>query len=473
MQTPQATGGASLPDPPIGTTAPQFAALVAVLLLLAAATPLLVIAVIRVFHVFNLDLAVLLAVAAIAYGTLWAVGASLDKKYETIVAASFADASVKPAAPPRLTRAYGLLLICLLPFLFYLFVFALYCVELLITEALVLMNAVDAAPVFVLFGLGIVAFGSVKGVVLGFWRLLVPPKRREFGVALSADRDRRLWDLVNRVALDSGTRSVQQIRLTPDANVAVWEEGSLVRVLTGRAPRCMRIGLTAVHDMTVPELKSILRHEFAHFGNRDTAWGSFTYSMSRSLLAAWQATPGGNPLRARSLTGGIVSLNPAWWVYWLYVRLFFRSTNGFSRLREVLADWDAISYAGGECFANGLTKVVVNGEAFGRWMKANDLEGGRIPNVAHEVGALLTSMTPDELVETRRSALTGKARKTHAYDTHPDSETRLAYARRAESVSADGSEEPARGLLDDWSASDEVVSRSWLEPLAAKAAASA
>jgi Zn-dependent protease with chaperone function len=216
--------------------------------------------------------------------------------------------------------------------------------------------------------------------------------------------------------------------------------------------------------MEVPEFKAVLRHEFAHLSNRDTAWGSFTYSMSRSLLAAWKATPGGNPFKANNFMTGVVRLNPAWWVYWLFVRLFFRSTAGFSRVREITADWEAISYAGGACFGGGLSKVIVNEHALRTWMKETDVEPDKIPSVTSSVAGSLAQLTADEQAEFEATALAERGPDSRAYDTHPDAQTRLDYARRA------GGEAPAcavasvKDLLDDWDALDASASKALLAP---------
>lgn len=447
-----------------GATTAHMVAIVVVILLLLVDFPPLVLATVFVFHGFNLDLAVNIAVAGIAYGTLWAVGKSLDAKYRSVAAASVAAPDRRPSIPQGLTDAYGLMLVCLLPFLFFLFVLSLYGVELLITVALTAADAVGGIPYVVIFGLLVVAAGSVWGVALGVWRLMVAPKTRKTGVELARTENQALWATVDEVASDSGTRTVDRLWIASDASIAVWEEGGLGRVLGGRAPRCMTVGLTAVHDMSVPEFKSILRHEFAHFSNRDTAWGSFTYSMTRSLLAAWKATPGGNPLKARDLLTGIVRLNPAWWVYWLFVRLFFRSTAGFSRVREMLADWDAVSYAGGECFANGLTKVIVNARALDSWMRETNVQEGDVPSIAGRVAEKLAGMGPQELAEARESALARPSKDSGAYDTHPDPKMRLAYARRSGDEARACAEDTVKGLIDDWDSMDARASQAWLVP---------
>lgn len=450
----------------IGSTVPHMIGLVVVMLLLLAATPYVVRGVIALFHAASIISVGLLATAGIAYGTLWSVGTSLDKKFEGVLASSLAGETGKPSPPPRLTRTYGMLLVCLLPFLLFLFLLALYLVEVLVTEVLIFSDAIGGMPIVVLMGLGILALGTIWGVMIGVWRLFVAPKAKDVGIAIARDTNRHLWDVVDQVATDSETRTAATIYLTPDAEIAVWEQGGMARILIGRGTRCMRIGMGAIHDMDVAELKAILRHEFAHFGNRDTAWGSFTFSMTRALHTAWRATPGGNPFRQRSILGVVICMNPAWWVYWLFVRLFYRATGGFSRLREVMADWDAITYSGGAAFASGLTKAIVNGEALDRWKKSRKLQKGEIPRVADEVAALISAMSTEESAHMTESALDRPMSKTSVYETHPAPHVRLAYAKQAKCEGVGCDEGLARTLLDDWQALDGEVSHNWLKALA-------
>lgn len=454
-------GDAFVPGP---STVPQVIALTGIILLIIVAFPIVVVGTVFIFHAFNVELLVNSAVAAIAFVGLWRVGAALDSRYRAIAEAAVADPSERPQVPSDLKDTYGLLLLCMLPYLIYLFIFSLYGVELLVTLTLMLTDALGGMPFLVLAALLLVVAGSVSGVLTGFWRLFVPAKPQgEFRVQLTRAENLRLWELVDRVAADSGTRTVDRLWVSSGANLGVSEEGGLSRALRGKATRSMEIGLTAVHNMSIAELTAILRHEFAHFSNRDTVWGSFTYSLDRSLREAWRTTPGGNPFKAGSITGFIVCLNPAWWVYWMFFRLFFRSTASFSRLRELVADWDAIAYAGGACFASGLTKVVVNEHALETWIRTAKMQNGRVPSVALGVSGLLGSLSTEQLAEMTRAGLAGQPSDA-AYDTHPSTAMRLEYAGRAGEATAACASESAVALFDDWNELDERTSQVYLVP---------
>jgi Zn-dependent protease with chaperone function len=410
-----------------------------------------------------------LLVGAMLYGVFWLVGSSLTGYYERLVEEAKSDVR-RLSIPPSVNKTYGLMLVSLLPYLLYLFVFALYAVEFVVMNGLLQMLQSDSVPLFFPIGLLIMAAGSVWGVAIGAWRLLVPPRPRPAGAMLTRNDCPRLWAVVDKVAADSGTSTAQTVVLTPDASIAVWEDGSLPAVLSGDGRRHIQVGLSAIHDMTICEFMAILRHEFAHFANRDTRWGSFTHAMGQALVSAFAATPGLSSLaRGFSWVRLVVAANPAWFVYAVFIRLFFRSTGGFSRLGEILADRDAILYAGGGPFARGLTKVIVNDAVFSKWAESNAIKAalspGSVIGIAGAVSVAVRGMDPAESERVRDEAFATSRLRAGPYDSHPPLTVRLALARSMpEEIFADTGE-PAWSLLDDWVLRDRQASEAWLDQI--------
>lgn len=456
-------------------TVPHIVSLVIGLLVLAP------VGLILFLDIFSLDAGfdpAYLVVAAILFAIFWFVGSSLTRSYERIVESAQSSASARLEIPRSLNRAYGFMLLSLLPYLLYLFVFALYCVEFIVVWGIIGISGAGRIPLFLPIGLFIMAVGSLWGVAVGLWKLIVPPRPDPVGASLSRTDCPRLWALADKVAIDAGTKTVDAIILTSDAGVSVWEEGVLPVVLTGRGRRHMQIGLAAIHDMTVCELMSILRHEYAHFANSDTRWGSFTHAMGQSLVSAFAATPGISSLsNGFSWVGLVLAANPAWFVYALFVRLFFRSTAGFSRLGEVLADRDAIVYAGGNTFAGALTKVVVNDWVYTQWLTSQGIEVIRdntlpVPQIAATVSATARSMTIEESQSVREKAVASDQTDRGPYDSHPLLASRLAVAHALQSLGLQDNCEPAWSLIDDWNARDRQVSDLWFNVLRLRVAAS-
>ncbi len=175
------------------------------------------------------------------------------------------------------------------------------------------------------------------------------------GVRLDTGAHPRLARMLAGVAGRIGTRPVDAVFLTPGTEVAVFEQGSMLKQLSGRSERCLILGVGVLDGMSQGELKAVLAHEYGHLVNRDTAGGGFALAVRRSLLQM-----------ARTLAegGAATWYNPAWWFVRGFHRAFLRVSQGASRLQEILADrWAALAY-GGRNFARGLEHVIERGIRF-------------------------------------------------------------------------------------------------------------
>jgi len=176
------------------------------------------------------------------------------------------------------------------------------------------------------------------------------------GERLDLDRHPRVRSVLDEVAQRVGTRPVDNVYMTPGAQVAVMERGrSLLARARGRAERCLILGAAALDGMRLGPLKAILAHEYGHFSNRDTAGGGFALAVRRSLLTMGQGI-------ARS--GAARWYNPAWLFVNGFYRVFLRISQGASRLQEVLADrWAALAF-GSRAFEEGLRHIVARSVRF-------------------------------------------------------------------------------------------------------------
>lgn len=114
--------------------------------------------------------------------------------------------------------------------------------------------------------------------------LFVRQKDVDPGHKLDAAEQPALRALLVEVAAKIGTRPVDNVYLTPGADLAVLERGSLRRQLGGHSERCLVLGVAVLDGMTLGQLRSVLAHEYGHFSNRDTAGGGLGLSVRRSSL---------------------------------------------------------------------------------------------------------------------------------------------------------------------------------------------
>ncbi len=355
---------------------------------------------------------------------------------------------------PAFPIPFGLLLVTLLPFLFFPLLLSLYLAISFGIYGLFFLGSFSSVPIALLAGLAIVVFGTAFGFIMGIYRLFCPPRIRTLGVCVSTEEQPEIWRLARDVASDVGIRPVDRIMITPDSGVCVYQEGLLPLVLFGGGRRILQIGIPSIHALSVEELRSILAHEYGHFSNRDTQWFSFTYAMANGLVAAFQATPG-LKLRADgewSLVGIVTALNPGYWTLCLFLKLLFFVSQAFSRLREVLADQWSMQLYGGEPFKSGLAKLAFNDVVFSEWVEGDILpamikEKRLISDFSMTMETAKTSLSDEDRQQIRTYVL---AQESSCYDSHPQIADRLKYSERFGTGKMAGDARDGSLLFRDW-----------------------
>ena len=247
----------------------------------------------------------------------------------------------------------------------------------------------------------------------------------------------RLRALLGEVARGVGTRPVDNVYLTPGTEVAVFERGGLSRQLSGRAERCLILGVGVLDGFKVGPLKAVLAHEYGHFSNRDTAGGGFALAVRRSLLTMAENL-------ARS--GAAAWYNPAWLFLNGFYRVFLRASQGASRLQEVMADrWAAFTY-GSRAFEEGLRHVIERSVRFDAQADATVREiFTRRQPVANLYAYEPSETLPEEEVARRvREVLN---RPPSVYDSHPSPTERTRWVR---ALNAKGTASSAGDTTEAW-----------------------
>lgn len=413
-----------------------------------------------------LDFFFYLVIASIVYLIVKGVGTSLDNKFNQSVQ-EFLDGKKKELFHDKvLVRTFGLLLITLLPFLFYLLALSLFATTVFTLLGLAFLSSLRTIPMGVLFGLGFVAIGTGFAILVGFYHLFFPPTRKTLGICLGQNEQRKIWDITAAIGREIKAKPIDAIFITPLPGIGVYLQGSLFTTILGGGTRVLQVGLPSLHGLAMDEFKAILAHEYGHFSNRDTQWGSFTYSMGNSLVSTLGSLPG--PGKGGGLFGLMMWLNPAYWMVLVFVRLYFRLTNGFSRIREVMADIAAMNLCGGRAFGQGLLKVATNDELFvkvvhAKWVPKLLEKEKTIPNFSKTLDQAYTSIGKRALDEIQ-AAILSRSQTHSVYDSHPALKVRLDYAKKFET----GEEKyagPVRELFEDWDRLNEKAAELYYQRL--------
>ena len=93
------------------------------------------------------------------------------------------------------------------------------------------------------------------------------------GRALEESEAPALWALAREVAESVGTRAVDEIRVTPGTDMAVYERGTAADRRRDVARRILILGVGLLNGFHQGAFRAVLAHEYGHFAHRDTAGG--------------------------------------------------------------------------------------------------------------------------------------------------------------------------------------------------------
>lgn len=191
--------------------------------------------------------------------------------------------------------------------------------------------------------------GAIMTVYHMIRSLFVRHTQEDPGRLLKETEAPGLWALAREVAATVGTRPVNEIRVTPGTEVAVYERGSLRTRMHDEAERVLLVGAGGLNGFQQNAFRAVLAHEYGHFLNRDTAGGDIALRVKNDM---------------RNFARGMIASRQN--TYWnlgfhflrLYYKIFTIISHGAGRLQEVLADRLAAYHYGAQAFTEGLSHVV-------------------------------------------------------------------------------------------------------------------
>lgn len=288
----------------------------------------------------------------------------------------------------------------------------------------VLVLTIGGGLLFGIFSAGIIVFKLViivvivvGGTIIGLLKsLFVKGHSQEPGRSLNESEAPELFALTREVAENLGTRPIDEIRITPETDVAVYEIGSWRTKMRDKGKRVLILGVAVLKDFQKDDFRAILAHEYGHFANRDTAGGGVAMRVQRDMTNYYIALYN--------------SGNASWWsIAFLFLKfyhfIFTGISAGATRLQEVLADRIAAETYGVQSFRNGLTFVVRRSIEFSMQVNTEIKqaeEQSRSYNNFYELPEL--SSAESDLESELQKSLN---RKTSKQDTHPSPVDRFRY----------------------------------------------
>jgi len=206
--------------------------------------------------------------------------------------------------------------------------------------------ALGRLPLRLIFFVGLMTIVTIYKL---FQSLFIKIPSRDPGRILTLEEAPRLWALTKEVAADIGTRPVDEIRITPGIEIAVYERGTRKEKAKDKAKRVLILGVGVLNDFRVQAFQAVLAHEYGHFTHRDTAGGDISLRVTNDMMKFAYAL---------AAAGQATMWNVGFVFFRFYNFLFRRISHGASRLQEILADRMAALKYGADAFEEGLTHAI-------------------------------------------------------------------------------------------------------------------
>jgi Zn-dependent protease with chaperone function len=298
-------------------------------------------------------------------------------------------------------------------------------------------------PIKLVLVLGIGAIVTVFQIIKS---LFTRQKQEDPGRELLENEAPGMWALSREVASVVGTRPVNEIRVTPGTEVAVYERGGLRERMQDRAERVLMVGVGVLNGFNQNAFRAVLAHEYGHFIHRDTAGGDMAIRVNSDMMKF---------ARGMIRSGQNTVWNLGFHFLRLYHRIFTRISHGAGRLQEALADRRAAFHYGAPAFEEGLSHVVRRQIEFQQIIDKEvraAVESNRALVNLYDISRAEGKDQPGSIEEAFDKAIN---RPTSDTDTHPSPAERFRLARRVIS----NQEATATGLVWDLFSDREKLTR--------------
>lgn len=241
------------------------------------------------------------------------------------------------------------------------------------------------------------------------------------GRALKPEEAPGLWAMTREVAKAVRTRPIDEIRVTPGGDLAVYERGGFRERMENRAKRILILGVGVLNGMRQNAFRAVLAHEYGHFWRRDTAGGDVALRVDRDMMKF---------AYAMATAGQAEWWNIAFQFLRVYHFIFRRITHGATRLQEVLADRVAVRIYGAAAFEEGLRHVIRRDVEFGHVASKEIEAAAEARRDLNNLYQLQTSReaSDTQMIETEINNII--TRPTTEDDTHPGPMERFRLASR-------------------------------------------
>ncbi|HYK89836.1 MAG TPA: M48 family metallopeptidase [Acidobacteriota bacterium] len=130
----------------------------------------------------------------------------------------------------------------------------------------------------------VLGLGAIITVFKMVQSLFIKTHSADPGRSLRREEAAALWRNAEAVAAGIGTRPIDEIRVTPGTEMAVYERGSRRERAQDRAQRVLLLGAGLINGFPQSAFRAVLAHEYGHFSHRDTAGGDIALRVNQDMI---------------------------------------------------------------------------------------------------------------------------------------------------------------------------------------------
>jgi Zn-dependent protease with chaperone function len=228
---------------------------------------------------------------------------------------------------------------------------------------LMILLQLPRIPIVILAAAGIAPLAALWATVTAIGAIVRPKPWSHPAIIIRSEAYPELREIIDEVAGKMGTRSPDHLILHFEPVFFVAQ--ARMKLMDGEVSgRILAMGMPLLKELSLPELKAVLAHEFAHYSGNDTLYSLVVSPVYRGIGSSIQTIRAGS--EGGGTFSGITALLQLPSIYFLinFLEYFSSIDNMLGRSRELRADWLAASQYGKENLIMSLEKASISSALF-------------------------------------------------------------------------------------------------------------
>ena len=305
-------------------------------------------------------------------------------------------------------------------------------------------------------------------------------------IEITKKEESQLFELINEVVKEVGTKFPKRVYLSADVNAAVFYDSNFWSMFFP-IKKNLQIGLGLVNTISKSELRAILAHEFGHFSQKSMKVGSYVYNVNQviynmlydndsyqNMMGGWANITGYFAIFVSFATMIIEGIQ---WLLQKMYGIVNKNYMSLSREMEFHADEIAANVTGYEPLKTSLLRMDLADHAFNsvlgfysgkiedNFKSKNVFEEQRyvMHFVAKENNIKIQNDLPEVNIDELNRFNKSKLVIEDQWASHPSTEERIKRLEQTQLVSESVDHSPARSIFENYDRSQQQFTEKLFE----------